>query len=257
MGFPLDRFAFRVPVGEGEALKVGDEMILTLEDEHILERNEHGKLVGLKKESQHTLQNVNRAEDDKIRRKRVELQEEQALHMGGDVADDFEYATGTSAATGVMAKYDDRTKQAHKLKIGSSGGLSAKDQSHLSGADIAALAQRMGKAPNAKMDTLRTMLTTFVGENDERVAVFFQSRKMVENASNMLDEMGIEYVTITGGTGARKRQANLDAMNSTDSDVRVILCTTRATGHGVNLFLCRRLIILSPDWNSACDQQVA
>ena len=96
---------------------------------------------------------VNRAEDDKIRRKRVELQEEQALHMGGDVADDFEYATGTSAATGVMAKYDDRTKQAHKLKIGSSGGLSAKDQSHLSGADIAALAQRMGKAPNAKMDT--------------------------------------------------------------------------------------------------------
>ena len=53
----------------------------------------------------------------------------------------------------MMAKYDDRTKQAHKLKIGSSGGLSAKDQSHLSGADIAALAQRMGKAPNAKMDT--------------------------------------------------------------------------------------------------------
>jgi len=227
-----DLEGLNVAAHSAEALKVGDEMILTLEDEHILERNEHGKLVGLKKESQHTLQNVNRAEDDKIRRKRVELQEEQALHMGGDVADDFEYATGTSAATGVMAKYDDRTKQAHKLKIGSSGGLSAQNQSHLSGADIAALAQRMGKAPNAKMDTndtstLRTgrwggvdaSSASFETQNDyltkDEARKLFRkkekkarkaSRKALPSTGSILD--GLEEVD--GERGSRSRKVHED-----------------------------------------------
>lgn len=149
-----DLEGLNVAAHSAEALKVGDEMILTLEDEHILEHNEHGKLIGLNAESAHTLQNVNRSEDDYIRRKRAEHQEDQALQRGGDVADDFEYATGATAGAGAtLAKYDDRAKAAHKLRIGSAGGLSAQNQSHLTGADIARLAERMGKAPNAKMDT--------------------------------------------------------------------------------------------------------
>ena len=39
-----DLEGLNVAAHSAEALKVGDEMILTLEDEHILERNEHGKV---------------------------------------------------------------------------------------------------------------------------------------------------------------------------------------------------------------------
>ena len=152
--------------------------------------------------------------------------------MGGDVADDFEYATGTSAGGSVMAKYDDRTKQAHKLKIGSSGGLSAKDQSHLSGADIAALAQRMGKAPNAKMDTndtstLRTgrwggvdaSSAAFETQNDyltrDEARKLFRkkekkarkaSRKALPSTGSILD--GLEEVD--GERGSRSRRVQAD-----------------------------------------------
>ena len=111
--------------------------------------------------------------------------------------------------------------------------------------------------PNAKLDALRTLLTTFVDENDERVAVFFQSRAMVRRCGALLAVLGIDHVVITGSTPASTRQRHLDAMNDESSHVRVLLASTRAVGHGVNLFLCRRLILTSPDWNAACDAQAA
>mmetsp|Transcript_11550 Transcript_11550/g.35592 ORF Transcript_11550/g.35592 Transcript_11550/m.35592 type:complete len:798 (-) Transcript_11550:47-2440(-) len=161
-----DLAGMKVAAHSAEALERGDALILTLEDEQILDydKDQHGKLVGLKKDSGPQLVNQNRAQDDQVKKRRAELYEEAALHAGGAVADDYEFATGNAAGgSATLAKYDDRSKTSFALTIGSRGGVQAKDQTHLSGAAIARLAERIRDAPgddkgtaDASSSTLKT-----------------------------------------------------------------------------------------------------
>jgi len=140
-----------VAAHSAEGLQKGEGRILTLADEQILNYDDekHGKLVGLR-EGTDKLQNVDTAELDAIKRRKADRAEEVALHMGGAVADDYEFETGGAAGAGAtLAKYDQRSRRALDLKIGAAGVVQAGDQTHLTGAAIARLAEKLGEGARA------------------------------------------------------------------------------------------------------------
>ena len=115
-----DLAGMKVAAHSAEALERGDALILTLEDEQILDydKDQHGKLVGLKKDSGPQLVNQNRAQDDQVKKRRAELYEEAALHAGGAVADDYEFATGNAAGgSATLAKYRRRRRNLSPRKF--------------------------------------------------------------------------------------------------------------------------------------------
>ncbi|KAH8063670.1 hypothetical protein JL722_2854 [Aureococcus anophagefferens] len=126
----------------------GEELILTLADEQILDYDEgkHGKLVGLRKGSGGTLVNQERAESAKREGTLADRRDERLLHAGGTATDDWEFDGGgaVAGAGGPLAKYDARAPRGAKLVIGAGGVVSVADQAHLSGAAIARLAETLG-----------------------------------------------------------------------------------------------------------------
>ena len=126
----------------------GEELILTLADEQILDYDEgkHGKLVGLRKGSGGTLVNQERAESAKREGTLADRRDERLLHAGGTATDDWEFDGGgaVAGAGGPLAKYDARGPRGAKLVIGAGGVVSVADQAHLSGAAIARLAETLG-----------------------------------------------------------------------------------------------------------------
>ncbi|KAH8096194.1 SART-1 family protein [Aureococcus anophagefferens] len=77
----------------------GEELILTLADEQILDYDEgkHGKLVGLRKGSGGTLVNQERAESAKREGTLADRRDERLLHAGGTATDDWEFDGGGAA----------------------------------------------------------------------------------------------------------------------------------------------------------------
>ncbi|KAH8076119.1 hypothetical protein JL721_105 [Aureococcus anophagefferens] len=140
----------RAPVvaGGNAAVGRGEELILTLADEQILDYDEgkHGKLVGLRKGSGGTLVNQERAESAKREGTLADRRDERLLHAGGTATDDWEFDGGgaVAGAGGPLAKYDARGPRGAKLVIGAGGVVSVADQAHLSGAAIARLAETLG-----------------------------------------------------------------------------------------------------------------
>ena len=144
-----DLAGLSVAAHSADALNRGDAMILTLADEEILHYDDakHGKLVGLAaQDGAPVLENVNRAEDDARVRGFRDRRDEALLQAGGAALDDAEFEGGglSTASVGTLGKYDARGRPGASLRIGAAGALAAADQTHLTGAAIAHLAERIG-----------------------------------------------------------------------------------------------------------------
>jgi len=111
--------------------------------------------------------------------------------------------------------------------------------------------------PIAKLSVVRKLLKQFVVKSDERMGIFFKYKALLHRTEKLLTKKGIKFVSIHGGTNAKKRQANIDAMNDPESDVRVLLSTSRTTSMGINLFLTPKLVVLEPSYNASVDAQAA
>ena len=64
-------------------------------------------------------------------------------------------------------------------------------------------------------------------------------------------------MVITGETGGRVRQNNIDAMNDARSKKRLLLCTSRTTAMGINLNLVDKIVLAELDYNSSVDLQAS
>ena len=111
--------------------------------------------------------------------------------------------------------------------------------------------------PIAKLKVVRKLLKQFVVKDDERMGIFFKYKALLHRTEKLLTKKGIKFVSIHGGTNAKTRQVNIDAMNDPESDVRVLLATSRSCSHGINLFLTPKLVVLEPSWNASVDNQAS
>lgn len=89
-------------------------------------------------------------------------------------------------------------------------------------------------------------------ENGHKVVVFFNFIAGLELAGERLEQMGIDFCTMTGST--RDRRSIVERFQN-DRGCRVMLMTLKTGGVGLNLTAADTVFIFEPWWNKAAEEQ--
>lgn len=108
-----------------------------------------------------------------------------------------------------------------------------------------------GRIRGPKLDTLIDTLSDAVS-NGHKVVVFFNYIAGLEIIGEMLDERGIDYVSMTGST--RDRKTLVDRFQN-DDKCKIFLMTLKTGGVGLNLVAADIVFIFEPWWNKAAEEQ--
>src|SRR5690606_15539798 len=85
-----------------------------------------------------------------------------------------------------------------------------------------------------------------------KVVIFSQFVSMLRLIEQMLDEINVRYVSLTGSTRAREQVVNTF---QEDPQVRVFLVSLKAGGTGLNLTAAEVVYLVDPWWNPAVENQ--
>lgn len=114
------------------------------------------------------------------------------------------------------------------------------------------LESAQGIEASAKLDWITTMLPSMV-EEGRRILLFSQFTEMLKLIQARLDELGIEYVKLTGSTKNRE----LPVTRFQEGKVPVFLISLKAGGTGLNLTAADTVIHYDPWWNPAAENQAS
>lgn len=118
---------------------------------------------------------------------------------------------------------------------------------------IASIPESMsdGNITSPKLEMMIDTLTDAVS-NGHKVVVFFNYIAGIELVGALLDERGIDYVSMTGSTHDRK---TLVERFQNDPRCKVFLMTLKTGGVGLNLVAADVVFIFEPWWNKAAEEQ--
>lgn len=118
---------------------------------------------------------------------------------------------------------------------------------------IASIPESMsdGQVVSPKLETLMDTLCDAVS-NGHKIVVFFNYIAGIELVGNLLDERGIDYVSMTGST--HDRRALVERFQN-DPKCKVFLMTLKTGGVGLNLVAADIVFIFEPWWNKAAEEQ--
>ena len=108
-----------------------------------------------------------------------------------------------------------------------------------------------GAIASSKLELLQEQLIDAI-TNGHKVLVFVNYLAAIERIGNILDERGIDFVSMTGST--RDRQRLVDRFQN-DPACGVFLMTLKTGGTGLNLTAADTIFIFDPWWNKAAEQQ--
>ncbi len=106
---------------------------------------------------------------------------------------------------------------------------------------------------SAKFELLQELVLEHL-DSGHKLLLFSQFTSLLSHISRWLDEAGIAYEYLDGGT--RNRQARVDHFNN-DPTVPLFLLSLKAGGTGLNLTAADTVIICDPWWNPAAELQAA
>jgi len=106
---------------------------------------------------------------------------------------------------------------------------------------------------SGKMVVVESLLRIWK-EQQHRVLLFSQSRKMLDVLEKFVNQLQYNYLRLDGNTSIGSRQPMIEKFNE-NPDIFIFLLTTRVGGLGVNLTGANRVIIYDPDWNPSTDTQ--
>ncbi len=112
------------------------------------------------------------------------------------------------------------------------------------------LEQAQGIEHSAKMEYL-TMLLPELVEEGRRILLFSQFTRMLTLIEERVQQLGIDYVKLTGQT--RDRASVIDRFQS--QEVPLFLISLKAGGVGLNLTAADTVIHYDPWWNPAVERQ--
>lgn len=108
-----------------------------------------------------------------------------------------------------------------------------------------------GMIASPKLEQLMDAVEDAV-QNGHKVVVFFNFIAGLELAGERLEQLGIDFCSMTGST--RDRRSIVDRFQ-TDPECRVMLMTLKTGGVGLNLTAADTVFIFEPWWNKAAEQQ--
>lgn len=88
-----------------------------------------------------------------------------------------------------------------------------------------------------------------------RVLIFSQFRIMLDILEDYLNLRYFTHERVDGAVTGKKRQSAIDKFSAADSNIFVMLLSTRAGGVGINLTAADTVIIFDSDWNPQNDIQ--
>ena len=107
-----------------------------------------------------------------------------------------------------------------------------------------------GKVASAKLELLREMLPEMV-EEGRRILLFSQFTSMLDLLGQLLDELGLAYVVLTGQT----RDRQVPVQRFMQGEVPIFLISLKAGGVGLNLTRADTVIHFDPWWDPAARDQ--
>ncbi len=108
-----------------------------------------------------------------------------------------------------------------------------------------------GKIPSPKRELLQEQLVDVVA-NGHKALVFVNFLATIELICDQLEELGIDFVSMTGAT--RDRQSLVNRFQN-DPNCKVFLMTLKTGGTGLNLTAADTIFIFDPWWNVAAENQ--
>lgn len=106
---------------------------------------------------------------------------------------------------------------------------------------------------SAKLQVLISLVTR-LKKSGHKALIFSQSTKMLDIIGLALADC-VRHLRIDGSTANNYRQKAVDHFNDRESNVDVMLLSTKAAGVGLTLTGADRAIIYDPSWNPAEDAQ--
>lgn len=107
---------------------------------------------------------------------------------------------------------------------------------------------------SAKLNWLRTVLPEMLAEG-RRVLLFSSFTSMLALISEMLDELKIKHLKLTGQSSANARSQMIEQFQN--QATAVFLISLKAGGAGINLTAADTVIHFDPWWNPAAEQQAS
>ncbi len=108
----------------------------------------------------------------------------------------------------------------------------------------------LNNAVSAKIELLKEQIRDKAPYH--KVVIFSQFVSMLHLVGEMLREIGVSYVSLTGAT--RQREQVVKAFQE-DPEVRVFLISLKAGGTGLNLTAAEVVYLVDPWWNPAVENQ--
>lgn len=105
--------------------------------------------------------------------------------------------------------------------------------------------------PSAKIDTFMEILKDT--PKDESIAVFSQSRQIMELLAKRLDKTNASYGLFTGSVSQQRRNALIDSFQA--GETRLFLGTIAAGGEGITLTRASEMVFFDRTWNPSKNVQ--
>ena len=93
-------------------------------------------------------------------------------------------------------------------------------------------------------------------ERNEKVLAFSQFVKMLDIVQAEMDNLGINYFTLTGKTSKEERHRMVKTFG-TDAGHNVFFVSLKAGGTGLNLTSANHVVLVDPWWNKSVENQAA
>lgn len=108
-----------------------------------------------------------------------------------------------------------------------------------------------GRISSPKIDQLMDSISEAT-DNGHKVVVFFNFIAGIELMSERLEQMGIDFATMTGSTHDRR---SVVSRFQNDAQCQVLLMTMKTGGVGLNLTNADTVFVFEPWWNRAAEEQ--
>lgn len=92
-------------------------------------------------------------------------------------------------------------------------------------------------------------------EEGHRALVYSQFTKLLDLASEALDEVGVSHLRLDGSTPAAERRKRVESFQA--GEATVFLLSLKAGGMGLNLTAADYVLHLDPWWNPAAEDQAS
>lgn len=119
-------------------------------------------------------------------------------------------------------------------------------QQIVSGYAVTDTGEEINIQKNPRLDACRELVEELVPSH--KVIIWCSFKNNYKQLGNMLEEMGVKHVFITGDQNLEQKKGAMDAFQN-DQDVRVVVANRRAAGIGINLTSASYSIIYSRNFS--------